>query len=860
MAVQFSAISNLWTDATWQTVDSTSYLKSEAASTATTTSYVASQAFTPGIITVEGILLRIKGTTTTPTGTLSVQLWNSTGSAQVAVVTCNATDITNNNTTYDGGWCYFKFGAAVTLLAATNYQVRVLSSVSGTVTVYRNATAGNWSRGLVTTTTASLAASDDVIICGNITAAATTTVNTVTFNNTSATTYSSLEVGAYGKLIGQNSASTNYILTISSTGILRVSHNGIVELSTTSSRLPSTSTFVIKMTNASNGDNFIDIRNFGTFRVVGATKTRKDTLAANAAASDTSLTTSTSTGWKNGDNLGIAGTGGTNQQMQRTLNADAVGTGLSISVGLTNATLGTSPVQADIINLTSNFKIQGTSTTLASYVKGVNTSVIECDQIEFQFMGISASIGAIYINTNNAAETTGSTIVTDCSCWNNAAGYYFVNSPTNALISGVYIDGCVYYTTSTTGTCFLVFPNFNGPINSFKNLVTIGNNIGTFMTTNDFGRTIVDNIISANCNTSGFCIYGYNKPRNTYALYTNCKAYSSTYGVYTLLASTAYTASLFKMNNFTSYRCTYGIYLNGDVINCSFDSPTLFSNSGSNIRLGNSTDCKFTNGSFQGGTSVVSPYGIIFESGTYRNNIIFERCLFGTVTQHTTGDIYCDNYFYNIIFNNCTSGSTTLVYQPTFISGPSKIKFQRLNGTSGNNRTYVQNGTLINDTTIYDVGPSSLRMSPNFMGVIATNLTNFKMISTIFPMSISSGNTATVSIRVRKSVIGDGTAYNGNQPRLILKSNPSAGSTYNNDIVCATASAAPGIWETLSYTLPSAVIDNVGMEFYIDCDGTTGWINIDTFVSSNNNSMSYYMNGEPISDVVSNEKSFTFLS
>jgi hypothetical protein len=90
MAVQFSAISNLWTDATWQTVDSTSYLKSEAGSTTTTTSYVASQAFTPGIITVEGILLRIKGTTTTPTGTLSVQLWNSTGSAQVAVVELDA--------------------------------------------------------------------------------------------------------------------------------------------------------------------------------------------------------------------------------------------------------------------------------------------------------------------------------------------------------------------------------------------------------------------------------------------------------------------------------------------------------------------------------------------------------------------------------------------------------------------------------------------------------------------------------------------------------------------------------------------------------------------------------------------------
>ena len=206
MATLFSGSSVNWSSSSWKVVDTTSYLYSEAGSTATTTSYVASANFMPGAITVEGILLRVKGTTTSPTGTFSVQLWNSTSLAQVDVVTCNATDIINNDTTYDGGWCYFKFAAPQALLAATNYQVRVLSSVAGTVTVYRNATAGNWSRGLVTSTTASLAASDDIIICGDITAAATTAINTVTFDNTAATSYGLIEVGAYGKILGQNSA------------------------------------------------------------------------------------------------------------------------------------------------------------------------------------------------------------------------------------------------------------------------------------------------------------------------------------------------------------------------------------------------------------------------------------------------------------------------------------------------------------------------------------------------------------------------------------------------------------------------------------------------------------------------------
>ena len=146
-----------------------------------------------------------------------------------------------------------------------------------------------------------------------------------------------------------------------------------------------------------------------------------------------------------------------------------------------------------------------------------------------------------------------------------------------------------------------------------------------------------------------------------------------------------------------------------------------------------------------------------------------------------------------------------------------------------------------NDTTIFDVGPSPQRLVPSS--------TSQKLWSTIFQVPITSGSVTSVSVRVRKSTAGDGTAYTGNQPRLILRLNPTVGSsTYDNDIVCATASAAAGTWETLSYTLPVAVTDNVGMEFYTDCDGTTGWINIDTFVSSNNNSMSYYMNGEPISE------------
>jgi hypothetical protein len=95
-----------------------------------------------------------------------------------------------------------------------------------------------------------------------------------------------------------------------------------------------------------------------------------------------------------------------------------------------------------------------------------------------------------------------------------------------------------------------------------------------------------------------------------------------------------------------------------------------------------------------------------------------------------------------------------------------------------------------------------------------------------FKKVIASGGTLAASIYVRKSVAGDGAAYNGNQPRLIVRKNVSAGITV--DTVLATASAAAGTWEQLSGTT-AAVTDDAVLEFYVDCDGTTGWVNIDDF-------------------------------
>lgn len=880
MAVQFSAISNLWTDATWQTVDATSYLKSEVATTTTTTSFVASTAFTPGAITVEGILLRVKGTTTTPTGTFSVELFNSTGSLSVATVTCNTIDIVNNDSSSDGGWVYFKFGSPVVLLAATSYSVRIKSSVAGTVTIYRDGTAGNWSRGLVTSTTSSLSASDDIIICGNITSASTTAVNTITFDYTGANSYGSLEIGSYGKLICQNSASTNYKLTINSSGLIRVAQGGIFEIGNSSTRIDSTSTFLLTLTNATNGVTFIDVRNYGVFRLFGASKTRKALLAADAAISATTLTTDISTGWKSGDNIGIAGTSGAtgviSVQQLRTLSVDASATSLTISAGLTFSTEGTSPVQADLINLTSNVVIQGSSVALCGYTTTQRLSIYDLDQVEYRYMGATTTLTAANIATNQSLSSIstygalGTFSLKDCSFWNNSVSSFLNNG--NNIGSQFTIDGCVFLSMkSNTNYSLPLSGSVNGTFAStVKNCVIIGYGNGIRIMNNNI--ITLDNNVITNCTSiglvfvSGVSLYG--------CYISNMKIYRCIFGIFAgAQQATTYVTSNLIFSNITAFRNGSAIYLNV-VANSTIKDSTFFGNNispggtapNTGLLLGWVMNTKIINCSFQGGVGTVTPIGVRMTTQdnnfgiTGRMGVVFERCNFGTITKHTSGDVMSDVSLTTCLFNNCNFGSTNLLTNANVFTSMSRVSFQRLNGNVGSNRSYTAGGYLINDTVIYSSAPSSLRMVPNIQ-YGTTNAGVNKLSSTIFPTSVASGSVVSVSIRVRKSITGDGTAYGGAQPRLILKSNPAAGSSYDLDIVCATASAAAGTWETLSYTLPAAVTDNVGMEFYIDCSGNNGWVNVDTFISNNSNSMTYYMNGEPITDPsIATEKSTTFLS
>jgi hypothetical protein len=91
-------------------------------------------------------------------------------------------------------------------------------------------------------------------------------------------------------------------------------------------------------------------------------------------------------------------------------------------------------------------------------------------------------------------------------------------------------------------------------------------------------------------------------------------------------------------------------------------------------------------------------------------------------------------------------------------------------------------------------------------------------------VEVSSGVAKTVSCPVRKSAAGDGAAYTGNQPRMMVRANPALGLT--TDTVLATYASGTGSFNTMSGSTPTPT-DDGEFEVYFDCDGTAGWINVD---------------------------------
>ncbi len=839
MAYLLSKQSGNWSSSsTWEVAGFTSLTFFNV--TTVTTTYTASASATPGAITMTGVWLGLYSRSATPTGTLDVQLWNNSGSVEVALVTVNVSDIPATPNLSSARGIFFKFSSPVTLLAGTLYQIRLRTSASTQLSFWRtNSGSTDWCRIFTTSTTAAPSASDIMFVQGTYNSAGSTTDITVTMDNNNSTLYGGITTGIGGTIDWITNSSTELRLNSevwSGAAVSLLITSGTFRMGSTASRIqPGVTASLIIDAGALNARR-IQVNDTGQFIAAGTTMSYTWTrLTSDVLAGATIATTSVATGWNPGSEIVIsptirhATTGTTVQYDRRTLTSVS-GTTLGFS-SLTNPHSGTGDYAADVINLTRNCRIQALIPTLRTYLTcGSNQCNVNLNEVEF--INFGSTVGAVNFVGSGAS---GSLYVKNCS-FNDCGIGVALTSATNFY--NTIVDNCVYSTRAAT----------SGSMISHTTAVTaapvstnsyISNNCMIFGGTSStsIGIQIYNNSIDVENNSvsgvqSAACFqYGQTSTYIVSGKFNNNIGRFSGNGFQVYFADTFRTGN-HPTGNKSIRNLNYGFYIPGST-NARIDDLLLAGNATANIICSyaiaaTTKNVVINNASIQSDSLYTSPIGILLALNAYPSRsasvqVTFNDCNIGSVVAHTTADIRFavdSDQDCELLFNNCNLGSSIEVSQSQYMSRFSKVSFQRVDQVNGAHRTYYNNGLLTLDETIYRSSSKSVRLTPS----TSTSIQDFGYKK----IPVRQNSTPTVSVWVRKSVVGDGSAYNGSQPRLLLKNNQAIANfgTYD-DIVLATASSSNGSWEQLSATLPVTPYEDTAFEVYLECSGTTGWVNVD---------------------------------
>lgn len=816
---------NFTSSSTWAT--GASELDSQANNFDVTTTPTDGSNFTPGAITVDGILVKLRTRAASPTGTFTVALRNTTDSTTAATVTVNVSDLPANalddaSSPLMNGWMLFQF-SSVLLTAGKNYAIRLSTSSASQVNLWRDATASNPSRILRTTTTAAPGAGDKLIITKEMTAAATSTSRTVTMDNTASTTFGavsataqSLVIAHGGTLIYGTSASTNYLLTIA--GLVQICRGGTLSIGTSGTRIPSTSTAKLAFDLTASVDSGLLVNGGGTLNMYGHNgRTPFSTLTADAASGQPVVTVASTSGWANTDDVVLAPTSRTATETDlRVISSVDSATQITVTSNLTNAHKGSSPIRGHIINLTRNVMLWGESDSLRAYVVLYDGALCNVSYVHHKWLGASAGVSntscayAVWNTASSGVDIQNSSFQSCARCLTGRSTT--LNGVVFSYNVGYLLDReGVIFNEDTTNTSWTITNNV---------LVRNANGLNMYHL-NSLNGTFTDNVASA---ASGYGFALDEDALTAAGTVGNLEAYACGNGGYlftSLPHRMSFTGTISAWRNAGS-----GITFSGAFFFPVMSTVVTFGNNGSGI-LVQSGICKlrflgWTSGS---DASFTQSYGFrISISGEYIVENSDLGVAAGIYTAHGTADVSVNSGLVSDVhLNHVALGHGTTKIENT--GNYSKVRCTNYNKTAGDHRTFfsLASTTLASaeswqtDTTIYNAASPSLRVTPK------SALYKFES-PVVLRCAIASGATATPSITVRKSAAGDGTAYTGNQPRLIVKSNPAIGITA--DTVLDTMSVGTGSWETLTGTTAAVTADGV-LEFVIDCDGSAGWINID---------------------------------
>lgn len=844
MATLCSAATGNWgTASTWKLCDSTSEADGTSTSTtALTTGYQNSASFTPGAITIDAIGIR-PANVTAASVLIYVALYNATDSVQVTgtEVSISLNDMPGCAATgtgqYAGGWVFFKFASSVLLEAAHNYQVQVKLGTSGTCGLYRTATAADWYRQLRTTTTQAPAAGDKIIVAGEHTGSGTGNSYTVTMNETGTTDYGTADTNSLvaavgiskrGTLTFGTTSSTNYNLRCS--GSLIVYSGGTLNVGTVATPIPRDSTAKIEFDCAADGDFGLIVRHQGSLVMQGLSRTSgKNTwscvLNQDLAASGTTLYVDTDTGWLNGDQVMVASTSKTATESEKvTLNANATATYFTTGTGVSYAHGGTSPISAEVVLLTRNVKVTSVTSTNNTYcVVQADATACDIDWVEFSSCGVNASQkGGLEIITANAA-TVHYSVNHDTD---QGVQFYLNASGGSHTIQYCAVANCGT-TTTTSDSGFATAATSGAHTMEYCWVVGGGQATSTSYAINlgDVGSTYNYLRVAGRAATSGsYCInHGESGEEINSKTFTGFICHSNGSRGYTSVSSSemndcTYTDCKFWRNN------SHGFATGIRTIRTLLNNFTCFGNTNASIYLQYGWRISMHNCIFAADTTFGTNYGI-WVGGLFQYDVDIYDSSIGVATgiyaAHTTADLYLSatsGLLHNWRLHNTKLGSTTEIAGLSSSDVDSVVYSSDHDQVTGAFKTTYPHGIITNDTTLYKTASPSVRLDPSSSSV--------KLQSETKRVAIAQNGTATVSVWVRESVSGDGEDYTGARARLRVRRNDRMGYVDADSTLDTATVSSEGAWEELSGVTSSASADGV-FEFYVDCDGTAGWVNVD---------------------------------
>jgi hypothetical protein len=813
MANVIAKASAAWmTDSTWCQSEAGASAEQTTKSTGQNTTLLYSTGVSPAFTCTNldvliGVLMYCKRLNTT--GTVTVGLSDDGGATYTREVTVNASDLPAN-----ASWVLFLFSSSLNADGGNDYKLAVKASSAGNATFYRDATTSNWARLILLNADYGEPAAGDAVYIVGTTAAATT----VTMDNVAATDHGPVEIGYNGVLTFGTTAATNYYLKLS--GHLTVWPGGTLSLGISGARIPSDSSAIIDFDSASQAQYGLYI--YGAFNAYGATRSYVSAkLAADVSVNGTSLTTDVSTAWVSGDDIVLPSSSATYTEHEKgDLNGDAVGTTLTVhgfggaGGGVAYAHHGTAPYLCEVLLLSRNVKIRGASAANTSFIGAYTGAAVNMSYVESYWLG--GGTGDIQRGVHMPSGVTGG--IQYCSFYGFIAAFL------------VYFDIPVFsynivYFAGLNNTYICAYASSAASVNTYNFYIAARNLQVSALAGNWSHNTgaSLRQVINTGVWVPATLTYSYNVIHSSESGWDCAWTESSMYG-----------GTITGLNCWrNSFNISRGLrrFL---FVDCTFQ--TLYTQDQV------WRDVIFRNCVWEADPVYTAAIGILINNACVLTKVRFENCTSGVITQYSSRDfsIYCWTLVNDAVFDNCKLNSVVPVLEQTGGSGGgpsdfyrpdaelySEIHFARWGKVNGQHRTYRRMGSLVTDAVIFDVSGVSERLTPKTDLGSAPAPAGTKLKSAFMRKKVASGATATFTVRVRKSSVGDagGADYTGAQPRLMLRANLASGLVAYVDTLLDTAASAVGSWETLTGA-SSAVSDDAVLEAYVDCDGSVGWVNV----------------------------------